>query len=199
MIISHSTFSTIHKSPLLIKKVIGAICIIFAVVLFHNLSKSEVKIMQLDPEFVEIEARQLVALSRQFTMETRNEIPGLWHDFWSQEWQLAGEEEQVAYGVSYAMTPDGGFFYAAARNITPLPENLPEDACIVTLAAGQYAVFRNKGPVTEIPTLFDEIFSSWLPNSGKTQREGAVFERYPYDENASPESMVYEIWVPVEV
>lgn len=154
--------------------------------------------MTLEPEYIEMPEKRLVALSRNFTLDTRNEIPSLWNDFWSREWQLTGEEEQATYGVSYAMQQDGRFSYAVGRNITPTPEQLPEDACIVTLSAGQYAVFRNKSSVTEIPALFDTIFTQWLPNSDKKQREGAVFERYPYDENASPDSMAYEIWLPVE-
>ena len=153
--------------------------------------------MALEPEFVTAEEKHLVALSREFTMDTRTEIPAMWHDFWSREWQLEGTEEPAAYGVSYSMQPDGSFSYAVGRNIVPTPKQLPEEACTVTLSAGRYAVFRNKGPVTEMPALFDAIFSQWLPNSGETQREGAVFERYPYDDNASPESMAYEIWVPM--
>ncbi len=154
--------------------------------------------MKLEPEFLEVQEKRLVALSRDYTMDTRNAIPQLWNDFWSRGWQFTGDEEQAAYGISYAMQPDGRFSYAAARNIAPVPEPLPEGACIVTLSAGRYAIFRNKGPVTEIPNLFDAIFSKWLPNSDQKQREGAVFERYPYDENASPELMAYEVWVPVE-
>ena len=153
--------------------------------------------MTLEPEFTAAEEKRLVALSREFSMETRTDIPAMWHDFWSREWQFEGTEEAAAYGVSYSVQPDGSFSYAVGRNIVPTPEPLPEEACIVTLSAGRYAVFKHKGPVSELPTLFDAIFSQWLPDSGETQREGAVFERYPYDENASPESMIYEIWVPV--
>ena len=153
--------------------------------------------MTLEPEFIAAEEKNLVALSREFTMETRTEIPALWNDFWSREWQLEGTEEPAAYGASYAMRSDGGFSYAVGRNIEPTPGQLPEEACIVTLSGGRYAVFRNKGPVTAIPALLDAIFSQWLPESGETQREGAGFERYPYDDNASPEAMTYEIWVPV--
>ncbi|MBT8360835.1 MAG: GyrI-like domain-containing protein [Deltaproteobacteria bacterium] len=153
--------------------------------------------MRLEPEFLEVQEKRLVALSRDYTIETRKDIPELWNDFWAREWKLMGIEEQAAYGVSYSVRPDGRFSYAAGRNIDPIPEPLPEGACIVTLSAGRYAVFRTEGAVTEIPKLFDAIFSQWLPNSGEKQREGAVFERYPYDENASPKSMVYEIWVPV--
>ncbi|THB75046.1 MAG: AraC family transcriptional regulator [Desulfobulbaceae bacterium] len=153
--------------------------------------------MKLEPEFVEMEEKRLVALSRDYTMDTRTAIPGLWNDFWAKEWQFEGTEEQAAYGVSYNMRANGHFSYAAARNIDPIPETLPDDACVVILSAGSYAVFRAQGPVSEIPQLFDTIFSQWLPNSGEQMREGAVFERYPYDDKASPESMVYEVWVPV--
>ena len=49
----------------------------------------------------------------------------------------------------------------------------------------------------EIPELFDAIFSDWLPHSGEVQREGAVVERYPYEEGGSLNEMAYEIWVPI--
>jgi len=74
---------------------------------------------------------------------------------------------------------------------------MPEGACVVTLSAGRYAVFRKRGAVQEIPELFDAIFSDWLPHSGEVQREGAVVERYPYEEGGSLNEMAYEIWVPI--
>ena len=154
--------------------------------------------MALEPEFLETQEKGIVSLSREFTLETRKDIPLLWSEFWSREWHLIGGGEQAAYGVSYAMQPDGKFSYAVGLNFDAMPEPLPDGACIVTLLGGRYAVFRNRGSVTEIPSLFDEIFEKWLPGSGEKQREGAVFERYPYDDNASPESMTYEVWVPVK-
>ena len=150
-----------------------------------------------DPEFTEMPEQRLVALSRQFTLETRTDIPAMWNDFWSRDWDLPGEQEAAAYGVSYGMTPDGHFSYAVGLLFKPTPENIPADACYVDLSAGQYAVFRQQGPVTEIPLMFDTIFSTWLPHSGCQPREAAVFERYPFSDEASAENMSYEIWVPV--
>ena len=51
-----------------------------------------------DPEFLQAAERRLGALSREFTFETRHEIPALWNDFWSRDWPLNGAEEQAAYG-----------------------------------------------------------------------------------------------------
>ena len=149
------------------------------------------------PEFVDAPSMQLVALSGDYSLETRSEIPALWQDFWSRNWPLEGDEEPAAFGVSYGLQADGRFSYAAGRHVRPLPDPLPEGACAITLSGGRYAVFRNEGPVSEMPAFFDAIFGQWLPGSGETQREGAVFERYPNSDDASPEHMAYEIWVPV--
>lgn len=150
-----------------------------------------------DPEFFESSERRLVALSREFTMDTRTDIPAMWNDFWSRDWSLPGQQEPAAYGVSYAMKPDGHFSYAIGLYFEPTPESIPDDACLVDLSAGRYAVFRNEGPVRELPDMFDSIFGVWLPNSGQAPREGAVFERYPFNDDASAENMAYEIWVPI--
>ena len=150
-----------------------------------------------DPEFITQAEVELVALSRQFTMDTRTDIPAMWNDFWSRDWNLPGDQEQAAFGVSYDMSANGQFSYAVGLHFSPTPQNIPADACLVTLSAGRYAVFRNQGPVSELPTMFDTIFGSWLPNSGCQQRDGAVFERYPFSDDASPDNMAYEIWVPV--
>jgi len=150
-----------------------------------------------EPEFVTAREKRLVALSREFTMDTRSNIPALWEDFWSREWAFSGNEEQASFGVSYGFSPDGRFSYAAGRHVAPIPDQLPDGACLVTLAAGRYAVFHQRGPIAEIPALFDAIFQDWLPASGETQRDSAVFERYPYEDSASPATMAYEIWVPL--
>ena len=150
-----------------------------------------------DPLFVEAAERRLVALTREFTMDTRTDIPPMWNEFWSREWNLPGDQEPAAYGVSYNMRDAGRFDYAIGLLFDPVPESIPDDCSIVTIPAGYYAVFSQQGPVTDIPTMFDSIFSHWLPNSGHSQSHGMVFERYPFDDNASPENMAYEIWLPV--
>ncbi|MEM7250626.1 MAG: GyrI-like domain-containing protein [Pseudomonadota bacterium] len=149
------------------------------------------------PDFIDCDERRLVALSRDFTMQTRSKIPQLWHQLWEQQWSFAGNVEPAQYGASYSVRPDGSFSYAVGMQVDPMPGDLPEGACTVTLSAGRYAVFRKQGPVQELPQTFDAIFSTWLPTSGETQREGAVFERYPHHEGNTPESMAYEIWVPI--
>jgi hypothetical protein len=50
--------------------------------------------MRLEPESLEIPEKRLVALSHDYTIETRAAIPELWNDFWAKEWQFKGIEER---------------------------------------------------------------------------------------------------------
>ncbi|GAA6143221.1 GyrI-like domain-containing protein [Hydrogenophaga sp. 5NK40-0174] len=150
-----------------------------------------------DPDFIEMPSRSLVALAREFDMQTRSSIPKLWEEFFKAQWRLPGEVEAASYGVSYAVDPSGRFTYAVGLHVEPTPAELPPGACEVSLSAGSYAVFRCRGAASDIPAVFDAIFHTWLPGSGEKQRQGAVFERYPDEAEATHENMAYEIWVPI--
>ena len=106
--------------------------------------------------------------------------------------------EGAMFGVSFGADGQGGFRYAIGVEVDPVPDSLPEGCCAVSLSAGTYAVLRRFGPIAGLPHAMDQMFSVWLPNSAFTQREGAVFERYPNDERNGPDGMAWEIWVPVE-
>jgi len=149
-----------------------------------------------EPEIVQSPERTIVALARDFTMDTRHEIPGLWNEFFSREFNVPSRVPGAMFGVSFAMTAPGAFRYGVGVEADD-PKDLPEGACRITLSEGTYAVFHKQGPVTGIPALMDHIYCTWLPDSGFAVREGAWCERYPDDPNATPENMTYEIWAPV--
>lgn len=148
------------------------------------------------PDFADYPERSIVALARNFTKNTRSEIPALWQELWSREFNVANLVEGAAFGVSFDQTGDGGFRYGVGFESSS-PQDLPDGACIITLAAGPYVVFRKRAPVTELPPLFDAIFNEWLPASDWQMRRGAVFERYPDDPAPESGAMLFEIWVPV--
>ena len=149
-----------------------------------------------DPDLVDNLERSIVALARSYTMDTRGEIPALWHELMNREFEVENIVPGAAFGVSYGHRPDGTFRYGVGFE-SFRPENLPDGGCVITLAAGTYAVFRKRAPIAELPPLFDHIFQTWLPKSEYQQAEGAVFERYPDDPDATAEARLYEIWVPV--
>lgn len=151
---------------------------------------------QLEPAFETMEARQIVGLSRRFTMDRRHEIPGLWQEVFAAPWSIENEVTEAMYGTSYEVSEDGSFSYHVGAEARP-PANLAEGVCVVTLRAGRYAVFRQQAPMSEIPGTFDAIFSTWLPNADVTLDKGAVFERYPSG-GAEETPPRWEVWVPIK-
>lgn len=152
---------------------------------------------QTELEFETCQERQIVGIARDYSMETRGEIPRLWQTFFQTGYEIPNAVSGATYGVSYMANGKGDFRYAVGLEVNPVPEVLPDGTCTVTLSAGDYAVFRQFGPMSELPANFDRLYSEWIPAAGCVPREGAAFERYPEDPRNSPEVMAYEIWAPV--
>lgn len=73
---------------------------------------------------------------------------------------------------------------------------IPEGLESFEIPAGQYAVFAYKGPAHDA-SIFQYIFSSWLPASGYVLDDRPHFERLgPKYRNHHPDSEE-EIWIPV--
>lgn len=154
---------------------------------------------QLAPLVIESRCEtHVVGMARAFTMQTRHEIPALWQTFWAADADVLHAVAGAAYGISFAMHPDGEFRYGVGYEVDPVPDVLPEGFCTMTLSAGDHAGLRAFGPVSALPKTFDSLFSTLLPDAGVVPREGAVFERYPDDPRNGPDGMAYEIWVPVQ-
>ena len=150
-----------------------------------------------EPEFEKMGAKKIVALAKRFTMSNRHEIPALWDTYFERSRDVANAVPGAMFGVSYDADMKGSFSYGVGVEVSGDPEELPEGMCIIDLDTATHAVFRHYGPVSDLPDMFDAIFANWLPNSGRKQMPGAVFERYPEDDRNGPEGMAYEIWVPL--
>ncbi len=154
-----------------------------------------------NPAFVEAPARCFVGLSDRFTKETLNKIPALYERFFQAQFCPEHGLCGALFGISYNSSPEG-FDYAVAVEVTG-NGTVPDGACRIGTVAGRYAVFRHRGPVMEIPQMFDAIFNQWMPGAGVELAEGPVFECYPEDpdSDATEEDgmvMRYEIWVPLK-
>jgi len=68
-----------------------------------------------------------------------------------------------------------------------------------TIAGGRYAVFLHAGPYDRFQQTYDQVFKSWLPGSGERLREEPCFEVYLNSpDQAKPEDLRTEIWLPIE-
>ena len=149
-----------------------------------------------EPEIVERPERYVAALVRDYTMDTRHEIPALWGELWQHDFGIEDLDRSTSFGVSFSVTEDG-FRYGAGFEVDS-PDLKPDGGCIVTLAAGTYARFASRIEMSRIPEMFDWVFSTGLPKSGRKQAEGAVFELYPDDPDATETERLFEVWVPVQ-
>lgn len=139
----------------------------------------------------------IVGMARAYTMDTRTEIPQLWQAVWGASDKVGKAEDAVMHGLSFDQDASGGFKYGVGWDVDAAPDALPEGFCVMHISGGDYAVRRAFGPLTELPAVFDDLFNTWLPQSGRSMREGAVFESYPQDERNTMERMAYEIWIPL--
>ena len=69
---------------------------------------------------------------------------------------------------------------------------------IATVAGGDYAVVRHKGPYTDVPDVYRWVFEQWLPTSGRAPREAPCVERYlnnPMD--TAPSELLTDVHIPL--
>ena len=151
----------------------------------------------IEPEFVDMPDRVAAVMARDFKIDTRGNIPALYKAYFGLGSEIEHAETDALYGISFAMDGKGGFRYCVGRVLRGDPDAIPDELERVGLVGGTYAVFRSIGPVADIPPLFDWIFESWIPNSGVSVASDPVIERYPNDANNNPDSMAFEIWVPI--
>ena len=70
---------------------------------------------------------------------------------------------------------------------------------ILSLPAGNYAVFLHRGPYENLWQTWNSIYRDWLPISGHTLRNQAPFEVYLNDKRRTQQKdLKTEIYIPVE-
>lgn len=150
------------------------------------------------PEIRTFPETTLVGTVRDYTMDTRGEIPAQWQAFFAAGHDIPFAVPGAMYGASFSADGAGGFRYGIGCEVSELAHPLPEGTCEIRLSGGEYAVVSGFGPPgRDIPAAFDWLFAGWLPGSEFEQREGAVFERYPDDPRSGPDGVAFEIWAPV--
>ncbi|PWK28026.1 DNA gyrase inhibitor GyrI [Pseudomonas sp. OV226] len=97
---------------------------------------------------------------------------------------------RVRYGIGHddpSTTPAQYCRYDACVEVTAdFEPNYP--FAVTHLPGGRYAVAHFKGPASEIPAAWGELYGEWMPESGLAYDQRPGFERYPveasYDENS---------------
>ena len=86
--------------------------------------------------------------------------------------------------------------YFLKEGMLPAPHG---DVQIMTYPAGNYAVFKHKGPYENLWQTWNSIYRDWLPISGQTLRHQPPFEVYLNDKRRTQaQNLLTEIYIPIE-
>lgn len=127
---------------------------------------------------------------------------GQWQELGPHLGNIAGQKDNVAYGVSFDMDGNKGIHYICGVEVSENTKesDLPEGFELKHLSSFDYAVFEHGGHVSDIRKTCDVIWHNWIPKSGYDKPEEAnfFFERYGETFDSKKGKGDIEIWIPVE-
>lgn len=160
--------------------------------------------MDIQPEFQSNEGFRIVGVER-YTASGIASIREAWDEFGKRFGEIEhAVDASVCYGFEdYSRDFDLNrpdfpkYYYIAALEVDQASE-IPPGMVTKEIPAANYAVFRKRGSLEELPQFFGYIYNSWLPTSGYNMDSNVMgdFERYP-EEVTDMQNALVEIWIPV--
>ncbi|MEZ2414446.1 GyrI-like domain-containing protein [Muriicola sp. E247] len=159
------------------------------------------KYEKLHPRIEKSPLRRLIGLRRLMSV-TNNKTGELWQHFMPRRGEIQNRNTSDVlsvnlYGKEYfaEFNPDREFEKWAVTEVSANTD-IPPDMDTLEIPSGLYAVFNYKGLSTD-NSIYQEIFSEWLPNSDYLLDHRPHFEilgeKYRNNDPDSEE----EIWIPV--
>lgn len=149
-----------------------------------------------EPRYEHLEALDIVGLPKNFTSETRGQIPALWERFVKWIGQVPHQVGGVTYGVIRNNDKGRGFYYMAGVAVSATTA-VPDDLRLVQLPAGDYVVFTHVGPVSKLFETMCAIYTQWAPDHSEELADAACFERYSEDFDPRTGAGTIEVWLPL--
>ncbi|BFP42314.1 hypothetical protein FGF1_31590 [Flavobacteriaceae bacterium GF1] len=155
----------------------------------------------MQPRIEVLKVKKLVGLSLKMSL-TNNTTAQLWGQFAPRinEIQHRASADKISmqiYPPNYytEFSPTTPFEKWATVEVTSF-ENIPEGMQTLVLQEGLYAVFDYVGPSTD-PSIFEYIFSEWIPNSNYTVDYRPHFEVLGTNYKNNDPNSEEEIWIPI--
>lgn len=149
-----------------------------------------------EPEFRTGSALVLVGVTARYAQGGDAGIPVQWQTFVSHLGTIPGEIDGVRYGVGANFDDEGAFDYMTAVAVTRVGDLAP-GLSVLRLPERTYAVFTHRGHVAAIPNSMREIWTQWLPRSGREIAEAPFFERYDRRFDPVTGEGEIELWLPL--
>lgn len=156
----------------------------------------------IQPEIRILDKKQLVGLRQEMSL-AQNKTSELWNSFGPRVRDIQNRNSQdlislQVYDSNYfrEFSPMNPFEKWALAEVSSL-DSIPEGMEAFHLKGGRYAVFHYKGSSADT-SIFQYIFTEWLPNSGYQLDHRPHFEvlgeKYKNNDPISEE----EIWIPIQ-
>ncbi|MBV1883124.1 MAG: AraC family transcriptional regulator [Pseudomonadales bacterium] len=147
--------------------------------------RSEIKVVGVAKQYTEDEPDylKLWAVFKPLIGTIPNEIPG-----------------KEAIGIYESYEDDGEnihFTYICCVKVDSF-DDVPKGMMTRTLEPQTYAVFKHRGPLSNLQRTLKYIWGSWLPKSGYEYAATPDFELYPNNYAAQEEESVLELFIPIQ-
>lgn len=163
-----------------------------------------VNTIELKPKIVERGEDLAIGLGGGFSEGSFEQIKELWDSFLNRKNEVANQKPGYALGIcmpahpDIAKSPESQFVYIAAVPVSAA-DNVPHGMVSCKIAAGRYAMFTHKGPLSDLPLTVKYIWGTWLPGSEFQYAEGRPdFEYYDERFDGEREEGEFDIFVPIQ-
>ncbi|PCI02031.1 MAG: GyrI-like domain-containing protein [Flavobacteriaceae bacterium] len=158
--------------------------------------------MILKPSIKFLEEKKLIGASIKTNL-IQNKTATLWRGFMGSRHQISGTISDDLFSLQLypkdyfkSFSPATHFIKWAAKEVSSI-ENIPSTMQSFILVGGMYAVFDYKGS-SDDHTIYDVIFTEWLPNSDYVLDNRPHFEILGEKYKNSDENSEEQIWIPIK-
>lgn len=148
------------------------------------------------PRVVRSEALLIFGLGQRYH-RTNAGIPSQWDRFVPYLGTIAGQIENVTYGVICNTDDSGSIDYICGVRVREFPAQ-PAEFTRLRIPPQTYAVFEHHEHVSTVWTTWQEIWNHALSNAGHEATDGPAFERYGETFDPRTGRGGFEIWVPIK-
>ena len=148
------------------------------------------------PRFVDGKPMLVAGLGARFDYDNMDGMPALWQRLHPYLGHVPNEVKGAAYGV-VTSSDDAGFDYIAGVEVTSFGDIAP-GMTQLRIPARRYAVFTHSDHISAVRTTMREIWSEWLPRSGREMEESPTLERYGPEFDPRSGNGGFEVWLPIK-
>ena len=160
---------------------------------------SKIKESEMEPRIVTKPAFYVVGM-QYVGKNPDNEIAKMWQEFIPRMNEPERIKPQMSYGLcdsSIEGLEDGEFEYVAGVEVAGPDAAVPEGLVLRSVPERKYAIFTHQGTLDTLGETYQNIYDTWLPQSGL--EVAGLFDMEVYDQDFIPDSPDSKLYIYVAV